>query len=720
MARPWSWPVVTVLAAIAIGTCHLAAQTAPRPQPSFASGVDLVTVDVTVLTRGGEPRTDLRLEDFILTVDGSPRRIVSMRLLKADAAASEAVAAAPAAPVAPSDAAAPGRRFVLVVDREHVGAGEGQAMLAAAAKFVDDLPAEDRSAVWRLPPASGAVRFKADRDEVKAELLRAVGTYRRPPGPWMIARDEAIDILDGKREVLQAVIARECYKQYPGCPGEVEAEARVLGFDWRHRAETTLAGLRDLVDSLGAVEGPKHIVLITGGPVFSREELSSVNVVAARSAAARVTIHALQVAEPPYQASTEHMRPTPMQIDQARSAAYALAGQTGGLAITPSAPEIAFNQLTRELSASYLLTFEPVPAERDGRPHAIAVQVRDAGWGTSVRARKAFTIDPGAPRATAPTASAGTAPTAAPDVDPAGTAPDPPAAVASSLPADLASLTGALARYAEGYGERLSAAVAEERYVQITHPWRGNPKGPEAEPRLAWQEPGTASAQGGPVIARRQLVSDVLLVQVRQGDWMCYRDVAEVDGAPVRNRADRVRSLLLSPSPDRMAQLRRIGDESARYNLGDFRRTLNLPNVALSFMRPADQGRFTFKREKDEVVDGRPARVLSYREKVRPTLVRTQSGVDIPLYGRLWLDPGDGRVLRTELRFDLGGERRSLIRVDFRAEPGLGVLVPARMWEWYEGADQLGRIGGDKTLVQGLATYTSYRRFQVTTTEAPR
>jgi VWFA-related protein len=708
-------------AIVAVGTGTLGAQTATQPQPVFTGGVELVMVDVTVLTRSGEPRADLRLEDFTVTVDGSPRRIASMRLLRADAAATTEAAPAPA-PAGPESAAPwAGRRFVLVIDREHIAAGEGQAMLANAAKFVDALPADDRVAVWTLSANPGPLRFLPDRESVKAEVLRAAGAYRRPYGLWMIARDEAIDILDGNPEVLKTVVARECDRQPQGCPGQVEAEARTLGFDWRHRAEAALTGLGNLVEALGALEGPKHVLLLTAGPVFSKEELALVRLVAAKAASARVTVHALQVAEPPYQASTDSMRPTPVQVDQARSAAYALAGQTGGLAITPSDPEVAFNRLTRELSASYLLAIEPLPGDRDGRPHDIDVKVRDAGWGTSVRARKTFTIFPGASRTTtSPATSAEAAPAPIPDAPPTRTAPAATPAAATPLPTDIASLTDALSRYAQGYEEKLSAAVAEERYVQITHPWRGNPKGPETEPALAWREPGAAADKGGPVIARRQLISDVLLVQVRQGDWMCYRDVAEIDGSPVRNRADRVRSLFLSPSPDRMAQLRRIGDESARYNLGDFRRTLNLPNVALSFMRPADVRRFTFKREKDEAVDGRPARVLSYREKVRPTLVRTQSGIDIPLYGRFWLDAEDGKVLRTELRFDRSGEHRSLIRVDFRPEPGFDVPVPARMWEWYEGADQLGRIGGDKTLVQGLATYGAYRRFQVTTSEAPR
>ena len=51
------------------------------PPPVFRSGVDLVTVDVTVLDRAGTPLTTLTADDFSITVDGRPRRILSHRLV---------------------------------------------------------------------------------------------------------------------------------------------------------------------------------------------------------------------------------------------------------------------------------------------------------------------------------------------------------------------------------------------------------------------------------------------------------------------------------------------------------------------------------------------------------------------------------------------------------------------------------------------------------------
>jgi hypothetical protein len=354
--------------------------------------------------------------------------------------------------------------------------------------------------------------------------------------------------------------------------------------------------------------------------------------------------------------------------------------------------------------------------------HVIDVKVADRGWGVSVRARKSFRIDQAAPVSAAPPATAAPAPNppvaeAAPAGAPAANV--APAEAGGPIGTDVAGLISRLADDVARFEQGFSAVVAEERYVQIVHPWRGMPKGPEAEPSLAWfDNPADPNLRkGGPIISRRQLMSDVLLVQTGGRQWTGYRDVAEIDGQAVRDRTERVRDLFLSNAPDRDAQFRRITSESARYNLGDFRRTLNIPTVTLSFMRRPDQWRFEFKRATDEKVNGRPCRVLSFKEKARPTLIGTTGGTEIPIEGRIWLDASSGQVVRTELRFDRGSEKRSFIRVDFGPLTQTDVLVPTVMWEWYEGANQEGRIGGDKTLVQCVATYSNYRRFQVSTRE---
>lgn len=696
--------VVALIAMCAlVGVAGVPAQEAQRPAPTFRSGIDLVTVDVTVLSRGGDPVTELSVDDFTVLVDGKPRPIVSARLVEAGSPPVSPAQPA-AAPTTASDAAQ--RRWILlVVDRDHVPAGEGQAMLQAAAAFVDQVQADDRVALWTLPYASGALRFTESRDALKQRLRLAVGTYRPPFGPWIVSRDEAIRVDENVPGVLDGLIARECDRQPQTCPKEVENQARDVARDARQRADATLAGLHALIDALAPIDGPKHLVLVTGGPVASIENRPMVAALGTRAADARVTVHALQVKDVSYQARTDQMRAMPADIDQTQSAAYLIAGATGGLAVTPATGAAGFSRLQRELSASYVLVFETEPADRDGKAHTIDVRVADRGWGSSVRARRSFRVDPAATPGPAPTVAAAEAP--APPPEPVGT--------------DPGDMAGRLADYAEVFERDLSAVVAEERYVQIIQPWRGQPGGPDREPALRWLESGDKPPRTGPIIARRQLVSDVLMVQLKDQQWVSYRDVAEVDGEAVRDRADRIQRLFLSQSPDKLAQFQQIAMESARYNLGDLKRDINLPTVALSLLRRANHPRFEFRRQKDEILDGRPCRVLSYQEKVSPSLISTRNSGDVFIYGRVWLDQQDGRVWRTEFRFDRGtgtGGYRSYVRVDYGAFEGLNSLVPLRMWEWHEGVNQLGRIGGDLTGAQGLATYAGFRRFQVSTGES--
>jgi hypothetical protein len=110
---------------------------------------------------------------------------------------------------------------------------------------------------------------------------------------------------------------------------------------------------------------------------------------------------------------------------------------------------------------------------------------------------------------------------------------------------------------------------------------------------------------------RSQLRSDLLLVKAgAAGDWLQYRDVFEVDGQPVRDRTDRLTRLFLDPSASSAGQIARIRDESARYNIGDILRNLNVPTFALTFLVPANQPRFKFRRTKERI----PATAGDYSE----------------------------------------------------------------------------------------------------------
>ena len=68
---------------------------------------------------------------------------------------------------------------------------------------------------------------------------------------------------------------------------------------------------------------------------------------------------------------------------------------------------------------------------------------------------------------------------------------------------------------------------------------------------------------------------------------MQFRDVFEVDGKPIRDRAGRLAKLFLEPSASAQQQVQAINAESARYNIGgDHRANVNLPVLALSVLEP--------------------------------------------------------------------------------------------------------------------------------------
>ena len=209
--------------------------------------------------RDGDPVTTLRREDFTLLVDGSPRPLVSARLVESPAAPPSATAAPPAPtsrPCARRGRAPPvraGRR-----PRPHPR--RRRPADAACGLDVHQQPAAGRRR-GALDAARIGHRSQVRRRPRGDHTAAAPGGRHLPGpvhGPWIVGRDEAIQAEAlGRKEVLQSIIARECYKQPPNCPNEVQAQVIQAAADARARADATLAELGLLIDALGKLEGPE-------------------------------------------------------------------------------------------------------------------------------------------------------------------------------------------------------------------------------------------------------------------------------------------------------------------------------------------------------------------------------------------------------------------------------------------------------------------------------
>ena len=276
----------------------------------------------------------------------------------------------------------------------------------------------------------------------------------------------------------------------------------------------------------------------------------------------------------------------------------------------------------------------------------------------------------------------------------------------TSVPAQEAELDIVLARagtYVTEFRRQLSGIVAEESYTQrartgVSYTFRGVPEYREA---------------------RRELRSDFLLVRPDGGSrYLEFRDVFEVDGRAVRDRQERLTRLFLAGSASAAQQIGQITMESARYNIGDVKRNINTPTLALLFLNPADKPRFEFERVTDTAprlgLDGPEEAadvwVIEYKEVWPTTVIRGPDGRNLPAQGCFWIEPATGRVLVSELIIEDSAVDVT-ITVKYEADEKTGHLVPVEMRERYDNR----RLG---SRVDGTATYTRFRRFQVQVEES--
>jgi len=261
--------------------------------------------------------------------------------------------------------------------------------------------------------------------------------------------------------------------------------------------------------------------------------------------------------------------------------------------------------------------------------------------------------------------------------------------------ADRISLELLLGRggwYVFDFLEKFSNVVSEETYVQDS-----------SVPMQSAMLLGRAGAGA----RNRALKSDFLLVSVSSAqDWVPFRDVFEVDGQLIRDRDSRLAKLFLKPSQNSLEQANRIQDESARYNLGNMRRTINNPVLGVAMLQADFQQRFHYSLGKMDPKVGPGVWIIEYKEETRPSFIRGRSDLDLFAHGRLWIEADTGRLMKTEVLLDQP-TLRARITTSFRFDNRFGIAVPYEMQEEYKFDNGI--------KVTAVATYDRFRRFDVST-----
>ena len=142
--------------------------------PTFRAGVDLVTVDVTVLDRNGRPIDDLKPEDFTVKIDGTSRRVVAAELVKAGADAN--VKQGQTGSVAFDAGRTPVRKILIAVDQLAIPPGSLRPLLDAAGRFIDSLAPKDLVGLVTFPGPGPRTDFTTDKAVVKRAMQGLIGT----------------------------------------------------------------------------------------------------------------------------------------------------------------------------------------------------------------------------------------------------------------------------------------------------------------------------------------------------------------------------------------------------------------------------------------------------------------------------------------------------------------------------------------------------------------
>lgn len=398
----------TVLAAFLIAA-PLAAQgqapsNAPADQPTFRTGVDVITVDVAAIDSRGQPVTDLHAPEFTVKIDGQARRVITADLVKYNYTPDNGVTRRPAPKQQDFETLyttniiqAEGRMIMIAVDQMNIRPGAARPILDAAARFLDKLNPADRVAFVSYPEPGVVVDFTGDHQRVRLAMQKVIGTQSRFIGRRNIGLIEAIDIAQkGDDRRMQEVTNRECRglvdMALEQCMRDIVDESNSILWTTRRDTEASLRGLRDWLQHLGETEGQKTLILLSEGLVTdSPADLDDVVRMAMRG---RVAVNVLLMDVPRSDATQGPLPPTFTEDRelQVRGLNDLASLSRGSIFQIVGTADRAFDRLASEISAYYLLGVEQGPSDRDGRNHRIDVSVQRRG--ITLRSRQAFVLDP--------------------------------------------------------------------------------------------------------------------------------------------------------------------------------------------------------------------------------------------------------------------------------------------------------------------------------------
>ena len=315
-------------------------------QQRFTSTTSLLTLDVSVLDRDGNPVTGLTPDDFVVTLNTETQPVRTMAFLATQrrSTTENVRVPSPGSPTPPHAAAADAsgepdpKLMVIMVDDLSIYPTDSKGLFVAAERFVDTIPARD----WvGLSSTSGqtTVNPSLDRAPLLKNLKRAFGSMndpRRDSTPYVGFMD-ALEA-DANPGALQSLIGESCHlppsvflSKNIGqliadnqCASEIARRVRDNSRFARVNTRNQLDTYAEVIKAMASAPGVKQLVILTGGiaamPIDSLDFIP----VAKAAAAAGVQITMLMEEPDPGELTTKDQR---QMLQQAETLAEMSGGQ---------------------------------------------------------------------------------------------------------------------------------------------------------------------------------------------------------------------------------------------------------------------------------------------------------------------------------------------------------------------------------------------------------
>jgi VWFA-related protein len=398
-----------------------------RLPPPFRSEAELVTVDIVVLDKHGEPIADLQAADFVVSEDGRDQRVqffqpvVTVGPTRTDQRAGRTYGYSTNV----GAQARPGRSFVLFFDDVHLSQEQGERARKALEQFLND--AVESGDVVSLVAPGRALRWHARLPDGRPALLKVLESLRGGHVPEA-ARERISDYEAYRIHVLQdEQMAERVARRFSnfgvagrnpvdlqrdegprpekkgGTAGLIEPFIQFRAAEAYTRAATrnlaTLGALADTIDTLTPIRARKSIIIVSPGFILDQElaAFRQVEDAARRANIAMYFVDARGLEAQSAFGSAQFGSPLDSRDVGAANAdlalesegAVSLAESSGGFSVQNSNDLAAgLRRIGRESQAYYLLGYSPANVYADGKFRRINVRVGRPD--VQVRARKGY------------------------------------------------------------------------------------------------------------------------------------------------------------------------------------------------------------------------------------------------------------------------------------------------------------------------------------------